>query len=335
MSESLRKLAELFRENNQFVILSHVRPDGDAFGSSIGLALILKAMGKEARVFNEDGPSDAYAYLAGSISVEKTPVEPPVGSPKVIAVDCSTPERLGEHFQGWRVRPDANIDHHPDNPGYAAINWIDSRALATAEIIARTALDLGLPLCAEAAAALYVGILTDTNSFSFRPLRPETLELAATLIRSGADPELLSWRTFRNFSLNRFDLLREILNRTRFAAENRIAFYRLDAGLYAKTGTTSLEVENFLNYLQLVQSVQVAFMVEEIGPQLTRVSLRSIPAIDIRSVAAHFGGGGHRNASGARASLPVVEVEKELLAQILPLLRSPLLSSLEHSLHGN
>ncbi|MDD4932117.1 MAG: bifunctional oligoribonuclease/PAP phosphatase NrnA [Methylacidiphilaceae bacterium] len=323
MSESLRKLAELFQDNSHFVILSHVRPDGDAFGSSIGLALILKAMGKEARVFNEDGPSDQYAYLAGSVSVEKTPVERPPGSWKVVAVDCSTLERLGESFQGWGVRVDANIDHHPDNPGYAEINWIDSRALATAEIVARTALELGFPVRADAAAALYVGILTDTNSFSFRPLRPETLELAAALIRSGADPEMLSWRTFRNFSLNRFELLREILNRTRFAAENRIAFYRLDADLYAKTGTTSLEVENFLNYLQLVQTVQVAFMVEEVGPRVTRISLRSIPAIDVRPVAAHFGGGGHRNASGARAPLPVAEVETQLLEQILPLLRSP------------
>ncbi|WP_018290842.1 bifunctional oligoribonuclease/PAP phosphatase NrnA [Verrucomicrobium sp. 3C] len=322
MPESLRKLAELFQETNHFLVLSHVRPDGDAFGSSIGLALILKAIGKEVRVFNEDGPNEFYAYLAGSVPVDKTPVERPPGSWKVVAVDCSTQERLGASFLGWGVRTDANIDHHPDNPGYAAINWIDSRALATAEMIARMALDLGLPLYAEAAAALYVGILTDTNSFSFRPLRPETLELAATLIRSGADPEMLSWRTFRNFSRNRFDLLREILNRTRFAADNRVAFYRLTVDLYAKTGTTSLEVENFLNYLQLVQTVQVAFMVEEIGPDLTRISLRSIPAIDVRPVAAHFGGGGHRNASGARVSLPVAEAEKQLVEQLFPLLRS-------------
>lgn len=322
MADSLRNLAELLRENSRFAVLSHVRPDGDAFGSSIGLALILKEMGKEVRVFNEDGPSDQYAYLAGSIPVEKTPVEPPPNSLKVVAVDCSTRERLGEGFQRWGMGVDVNIDHHPDNPGYAAINWIDPRALATAELIARTAFELGLPLPAEAAAALYVGILTDTNSFSFRPLRPETLELAAALIRAGADPEALSWHTFRNFSLNRFELLREILNRTRFASENRIAFYRLTADLYTKTGTSSIEVENFLSYLQLVQTVQVAFMVEEVGPTLTRISLRSIPAIDIRPVAACFGGGGHRCASGARASLPVEEVEKRLLAEIVPLLRS-------------
>ncbi|MGD9896185.1 MAG: bifunctional oligoribonuclease/PAP phosphatase NrnA [Candidatus Methylacidiphilaceae bacterium] len=322
MSETLRHLAEFFQTNGSFVVLSHIRPDGDAFGSSSGLALILKAMGKEVRVFNEDGPSDQYAYLAGSVPVEKTPIERPPGSPKVVAVDCSTRERLGESFQAWGVPVDANIDHHPDNPGYAAINLIDSQALAAAELIARTAVELGLPLPADAASALYVGILTDTNSFSFRPLRPETLELAAVLIRAGADPETLSWRTFRNFSLNRFELLREILNRTRFASENRIAFYRLSADLYKKTGTTSLEVENFLNYLQLVESVQVAFMVEEIGPRLTRISLRSIPAIDVRPIAAHFGGGGHRCASGARAPLPVAEVERQLLEQIVPLLRS-------------
>ncbi|QSR83856.1 bifunctional oligoribonuclease/PAP phosphatase NrnA [Methylacidimicrobium sp. B4] len=318
MVESLRSLAALFRENHSFAVLSHIRPDGDAIGSSIGLALILKEMGKKVRVFNEEGPSDPYAYLCGSIPVERTPVEPPADSPKVIAVDCSTPERLGERFLRWGVPVDANIDHHPDNPGYAAINCVEASALATAELLARTALELDLPLRADAASALYVGILTDTNSFSFRPLRPETLELAAALIRAGADPETLSWRTFRNFSLNRFALLREILNRTRFAADNRIAFYRLTADLYAETGTTSLEVENFLSYLQLVETVQVAFMVEEISPQITRMSLRSIPAIDIRPVAARFGGGGHRCAAGARAPLPVEEVEQQLLEAIVP-----------------
>ncbi|VVM04687.1 partial bifunctional oligoribonuclease and PAP phosphatase NrnA, partial [Methylacidimicrobium cyclopophantes] len=299
MPDSLRDLKELFERNGTFVILSHIRPDGDAFGSSIGLALILKAMGKEVCVFNEDGLHDSYAYLARSIPVEKTPLGPPPGRLNVIAVDCSTRERLGENFQRWGISVDGNIDHHPDNPGYATINLIDPQALATAEILARVSRELGLPLPAEAAAALYVGILTDTNSFCFRPLRPETLELAAELIRAGADPEMLSWRTFRNFSLNRFALLREILNRTRFAADNRIAFYRLTADLYAKTGTTSVEVETFLNYLQLVETVQVAFMVEEVGPRLTRISLRSIPSIDVRPVAAQFGGGGHRCAAGA------------------------------------
>lgn len=321
MADSLRTLAGLLRDNDSFVVLSHIRPDGDAFGSSIGLGLILQGMGKRVRVFNEDGPSDQYAHLASSVPVEKTPITPPPDHPKIIAVDCSTRERLGESFLRWGVPVDANIDHHPDNPGYATTNWIDPSALATAEIIARTALDLDFPLSAEAAAALYVGLLTDTNSFSFRPLRPETLELAAALIRAGADPETLSWRTFRNFSIHRFALLREILNRTQFAADNRIAFYRLTAELYTRTGTTSLEVENFLNYLQLVQTVQVAFMVEEIGPELTRISLRSIPAIDIRPVAARFGGGGHRCASGARAPLPAATVEKQLIEAILPRLR--------------
>ncbi len=314
----LQELGGFFRDHDNFVVLSHVRPDGDAYGSSIGLAHILREMGKKVRVLNEDGPSDQYAYLAGSVPVAKTPIEPPPDSPKVIAVDCSIRERLGESFERWGVRVDVNIDHHPDNPGYGTINRIDSGALATAEILARTAMELALPLGAAAASALYVGILTDTNSFSFRPLRPETLELAAALIRAGAKPETLSWRTFRNFSIHRFALLREILNRTRFAADDRIAFYRLTADLYAKTGTKSLEVENFLNYLQLVQTVQVAFMVEEVGPELTRISLRSIPAIDIRPVAARFGGGGHRCASGARAPLPAEEVEKLLLEAILP-----------------
>ncbi|CAB4242541.1 Exopolyphosphatase-related protein [Methylacidimicrobium sp. AP8] len=321
MADSLRRLAALFRENESFLIFSHIRPDGDALGSSIGLASILKEMGKKARVLNEEGANETYAYLSATIAVEKTPVDPPPDSPKVIAVDCSTRERLGETFLRWGVPVDANIDHHPDNPGYAAINCIDPGALATAELLARAALDLGLPLGAEAASAFYVGILTDTSSFCFRPIRPETFELAATLIRAGADPETLSWRTFRNFSIHRFSLLREVLNRTRFAADNRIAFYRLTADLYAKTGTSSLEVENFLSYLQLVQTVQVAFMVEENGPRLTRISLRSSPSIDIRPVAARFGGGGHRCAAGARVPLPAEEVERQLLEAIVPRLQ--------------
>jgi phosphoesterase RecJ-like protein len=321
IKEELDDMRRLLESARRIVVLSHVRPDGDAYGSSLGLAWCLRGLGKEVFVFNEDGVARSYLFLPGAAELIKTPPSPPEACDVVIAVDTSTAERLGASFASWGRRVDINLDHHASNTRYAQWNLVDPEAPASALVCYELARSFGWPCSGQAASCFYVGLLTDTNAFRFCPIRPEVFRRAAELVEAGADPLSLSEGAYRNYSLERFFLLREVLAQTVFVFENRVAYYRLTRSLLEQTGAESVEVENFLNYLQKVATVQVAFMLEEVEPDLTRVSLRSRSPIDVCKIAQRFGGGGHPCASGIRARLPMAEMERRLLSEIQQVLR--------------
>ncbi|CAF0702484.1 Phosphoesterase RecJ domain-containing protein [Candidatus Methylacidithermus pantelleriae] len=321
MNESWDEIGQLFKNARSIVILSHVRPDGDAYGSSLGLAWTLRALGKEVLVCNEDGMARSYRFLPGSEEVVSTPKTAPQGCDIVIAVDTSTQERLGPTFALWNRKVDINLDHHASNTCYGTWNLIDPLAPASALVCYKLLQALGWTCPKEAASCFYVGLLTDTNAFRFCPLSPDVFRMAAELVEQGADPLSLSEGAYRNYSIGQFHLLREILAQTVFAWENRVAYYRLTPALLKQTGAENTEVENFLTYLQKVSTVQVAFMLEELEPNLTRVSLRSRAPIDVCQIAQRFGGGGHPRASGIRARIPMAEMEKLLLEEIRQVLQ--------------
>ncbi|CAI9084632.1 bifunctional oligoribonuclease/PAP phosphatase NrnA [Candidatus Methylacidiphilum fumarolicum] len=313
-------IGTFFKENHSFVILSHCRPDGDAYGSAIGLGLVLKNLGKKVDAYIEEGLLEHFAFLPGA-SILKAPTEvAPDPQTKIITVDCSNIKRPGLFFESWNRPVDLNFDHHIDNTRFATLNVVEPQASSSCEVIFRCIEKLSLPCPKEAAANFYVGLLTDTNAFCFRSFPPETFELAAKLIRLGADPEFLSVCAFRNYPLSRFLLLREVLNQTHFVEEAKIAYYILTTDMYLKTGSNRGEAENFLYYLLMVKSVVVAFMLEELSPNLIRLSLRSSKDFDVRRIASKFGGGGHIRAAGARIKLDLEQAKKTVLSEIKALL---------------
>ncbi|HEY8965406.1 MAG TPA: bifunctional oligoribonuclease/PAP phosphatase NrnA [Candidatus Methylacidiphilales bacterium] len=316
MQPNLDQFRALLAERSRFVVLSHIRPDGDAYGSSLGLALSLKAYGKEVAVYNEDGLLRNYLFLPGKELVSKTPAAAPSADTAIIAVDTSTHERLGETFVAWGRQPDVNIDHHQSNPGFGTINLIDPESPACAQILYDLIEAAGLPCPPEAATNLYAGLMTDTGSFQFRHTTAHTFEVAAGLVTRGADPTAIAQRFYQSTSVESFRLKRDVLAVTKFTHGNRVAYYRLTRDMYASTGARTDEVENFLEQLQVVGSVEVAFMLEEMEGGKTRVSLRSRGRVDVNEIAASLGGGGHRLAAGIRSSLPPDELEAVLLQRI-------------------
>ena len=316
MQPHLDQFRALLAERNRFCILSHIRPDGDAYGSALGLALSLRAYGKEVSVYNEDGLLRNYLFLPGKDLVEKTPVAAPDADVAIIAVDTSTQERLGETFVGWNRQPDVNIDHHQSNPGFGRINLIDAESPACAQILLDLIEAAGLPCPPEAATNLYVGLMTDTGSFQYRHTTAHTFEVAAALVTRGADPTAIAQRFYQSTSVESFNLKREVLGVTKFTHGNRVAHYRLTQAMYASSGARTDEVENFLEQLQVVGTVEVAFMLEEMDGGKTRVSLRSRGTVDVNEIAGRLGGGGHRLAAGIRSSLPPDELEALLLKRI-------------------
>jgi len=316
MKDALSQLKDLVHAHRSFVILSHIRPDGDAYGTSLALALALNALGKKAVVYNQDGLTRNYLFLPGKELIERTPSLAPPADTAILAVDTSTKERLGESFLSWDRVPDLNLDHHPSNPSYGKINIIDGDSPASAQVLYELLEALDYPCPPEAAMNLYVALMTDTGSFRFRQTTARTFEVAADLVTLGADPAEAAQQCFQSSSVERFNLQREVLGVTRFAFGNRVAHYHLTPELYARTGAQSDEVENFLELLQTVTTVEVAFMLEDLDKDVTRVSLRSRGKVDVNAIAAKFGGGGHRLAAGIRSKLPAPELEQRLLSEI-------------------
>jgi phosphoesterase RecJ-like protein len=315
-SNLLTSLRELFDQSRRFVVISHLRPDGDAYGSTLALALSLQAAGKDVQAVNADGLSSLFEFLPGSKNLTTTPLQAPETDRLVIAVDCADQKRLGPCFEKWQRTPDVNIDHHVSNPGYARLNLIDAESPATAQVLYDIITALQLPLTADVAANLYVGLMTDTGNFRYRQTTAYTFEVAARLVAAGADPTDLAQNCYQGFRAERLLLLREVFNAIHFSSQNRIAWFCLGPEAYARSGATPEETEGIIDYLQMVKTVEVAFILESLPDGLTRASMRSRGLIDVQQICREFGGGGHRLAAGLRSSLPPPALEEKLLALI-------------------
>jgi phosphoesterase RecJ-like protein len=319
--EDFAPLQRLVDAHERFLVISHVRPDGDAYGSTLALGLALRGLGKDVKLVNSDGMAELFRFLPGSETLEAATETAPESDRLIIAVDCADRRRLGPAFDSWRRTPDVNIDHHVSNPGYAALNLIDAAAPATAQLLFEIISALRWPLTADIASNLYVGLMTDTGCFRYRQTTARTFAVATELVTAGADPTALSESCYQSFRPERLLLLREVLNALHFREDGRVAWFYLTPETYARSGATPDETEGLIEYLQAVATVEVAFVLEAMPDGLTRASLRSRGTVDVNRICAELGGGGHRLAAGLRARLTLPGLETrllELIAQQLP-----------------
>ena len=158
--------------------------------------------------------------------------------------------------------------------------------------------------------------MTDTGSFRYRQTTAKTLEVAAALIRAGANPTDLAQACYQSYPASRLLLQREVLNTMKFDRQDQIAYFRLTPEMFQRSGAKSEETEGIIESLQCVKTVEVAFVIESLDPQTTRVSLRSRGKVDVQKIASEFGGGGHTLAAGIRSKLPIAELEQKLLEKI-------------------
>jgi phosphoesterase RecJ-like protein len=307
---SFQKLCDC---HERFLVVSHVRPDGDAYGSTLGLALSLRALGKDVVVTNADGLSPLFEFLPGSDGLKAPLAGAPEPDRAIIAVDCADAKRLGAAFDQWQRQPDANIDHHVSNPGYARLNLVDPESPATAQVLCEIISALKWPLTPQVAANLYVGLMTDTGNFRYRQTTARTFEIAARLVSAGADPTDLAEACYQSFRAERLLLIGEVFKAIHFTNRNRVAWFGLTPEMYTLSGAIPDETEGLIEYLQSVKTVEVAFLLESLPDGLTRASMRSRGKVDVQRICREFGGGGHRLAAGLRSKLDPATLEKRLL----------------------
>ena len=317
-SASFEQIGEVLRRHHTFVLLSHVRPDGDAIGSQLALGFALLAAGKSVRMFNEDGLPESLAFLRGSERIERPPAAP-VEAEVVIALDTATRPRLGAgclHAVS-NVKLWLNIDHHISNPRYGDLNLIDATSPATGEILYELILALGLPLPDESRDALYVAVSTDTGSFQYPSTTAKTYDMAADLIRRGLDVGTLNSNTYDNHPYRRLELLRGLLNTLERTPDGLVAHWTLRESTRRELALCADDSEGLIDVIRAIRGVQVAVFFEELPDATSRISMRSKDRrYDVCQIATEFGGGGHCLAAGIRMHMPLDEAKARVLNAI-------------------
>lgn len=295
-----RDLLEAFRSGGRFLLSSHAHPDGDAIGSEVALARLLRGAGSSATIWNADPAPDTCSGVAGEAPIHVGPAPPP-GYPDefdfVVPLECPQLDRTGlEDALG--LLPILNIDHHLGNQLYGRANWVDTEAPAVAEMVMRLARALDLEIDETTATALYLGLSTDTGSFRFANATPRAFEAAAELVRLGARPERVAGWVYESRSPGAVRLLAEMLGTLELHCDEQVASVRLELSMFERAGASQTESEGLIDHPRSIRSVEAVALFRERPEGDVKVSLRSRGRIDVGAIASRRGGGGHRNAAG-------------------------------------
>lgn len=318
MTKAPEDLIKRLRQGHRFLLTSHANPDGDAIGSELGLARILRAHGKSAAIWNRDPTPALYRALPGSDRIH-TGLEPPTGFPEAfdaaVVLECPSLDRTGLES----VLPALsllNIDHHLGNQIYGQVNWVDSGAPAVGEMVYRLAQGLMVPLDRDTATSLYLTLVTDTGGFRFANATPSAFEAAASLVREGAQPEQVSQWLYESYPLPMMRLLGAMLGTLELHAKGAIATAEVTLAMMNAAGASPGDTEGLADYPRSIAGVAAAALIRERESERFKVSLRSRGTFDVEQIARRYGGGGHKNAAGCEVLGNAAEVRRQIVADL-------------------
>jgi phosphoesterase RecJ-like protein len=300
------------------VVASHQRPDGDAIGSAMAMALALGALGKDAIVVTDAIPP---VFLQPFPHVDSIRITPDVTDTfdAAVIMECSELSRTG--VKGLDRSPVMNIDHHPGNTGYGAVNWVDESAAACGEMAFALIAALGAPLTRDVATHIYLAILTDTGSFHFSHLSPRTYDIARRCVEAGADPQWIARTHYDSNSLSRVRIFGAVMNGMVIVDEGRVALLAITRQTMTDLGGTSDDLEGLINFPLTVKDIEAVAFFKEIGDLDWRVSLRSKGPVDVGAIARWLGGGGHTNAAGCSVKGTLDTVQKQFAESLADAIR--------------
>ena len=313
-ADSMALALDVVQKAETVVIAGHIDPDGDAVGSSLGLALILKRLGKEVVVYNRDAVPYSYEFLPGAeLFVDHLPEVCDL----LCLLDCSELERAGRKLVEWRgYKKSLCIDHHLTAVSAADINIVYPQACATGELIYELALCLDPGFRLDVAVNLYTAILTDTGSFRYSNSTPSSFAIAGDLVARGVEPWSVAQEVYESHPVGRIKLLGRVLETLRISSSGKAAAVWITQQMFDETGTNSEFSDGLVNYPRSIAGVEVAFTAREIGSEEYKLSFRSRGTVNVAALAAEFGGGGHHNAAGCLLQGPLPELIERVFAII-------------------
>lgn len=306
----LSQVVELIEAKRKFAITSHVRPDGDSLGSSLGLCWLLRALDKDVEVIMRDPVPHAYQQLPGAKEVRVTPrVDDDYHA--VFVIECSDIDRPG--LIDLEKQFVVNIDHHSTTALFGKINWIDSTASAVGEMVYNLCKATGVRVTKEIAECVYTALITDTGSFHYSNTTERTFKVASELMKTGLKPAKTAEAVFASYPWSRIQLMGAVLSTARRDSTGRVAFLRHSLEMQHSAAASDEDADGFVNYPLTVEEVEAVAMLKESEPGVYRTSLRSKGDVNVAKVAEKFGGGGHRNAAGCTLRGTWEEAEEKLI----------------------
>jgi phosphoesterase RecJ-like protein len=316
-SSDPRPAVERLGRARRLLLTSHRRPDGDAIGSELALAELALALGGEARIINRDPAPTGLAELPGydRVAVSETlPADLEDRFDLVVTLECPDLDRAG--FEGLDRLPILNIDHHPDNPCFGEVNYLDASSPAVGEMVWKMFEAAGLSPSADAATNTFVALSTDTGDFRYSNATSRAFRAAAAMVDAGADPARVADWIHGRRTRSSVRLLGEALRTLSFECDGALASLHLDPDAFARCKAQPTDSEDIINHPRSITGVRAVALFKQWEPGLVHVSLRSKGAVDVRRVAALFGGGGHHNAAGCTLEGSLESVRRRLIPEL-------------------
>jgi phosphoesterase RecJ-like protein len=309
--------AERLRSATRALLTSHRRPDGDALGSELALADLAAKLGTQTVIVNRDPEPPSLSELPGIHEVVVADTLPngfPIEFDLVVTLECPELDRAG--FDGLDRLPILNIDHHPANPLFGETNYVDEDAPAVGEMVWRMFRAAGVQPSPEAATNAHVALTTDTGDFRYSNATRRAFEAAAEMVDAGADPtRIADWVHGRRTAAS-IRLLGEALQTLTLEFDGRLAIIQLDQSAFARSKAQPTDSEDIINHPRSIAGVQAVAFFKQWEPGVVHISLRSKGQVDVRTVAARFGGGGHANAAGCRVEGKLEDARARVTAEL-------------------
>jgi bifunctional oligoribonuclease and PAP phosphatase NrnA len=296
----LEAAAAFIEQHDDFLVVSHIQPDGDAASSTYVTGWILEQLGKSYTLINEGSMPAKFASLWGSDRVLNLSIEAPNRTySHVISVDCADFSRIGKVSTLFDDQVQLlNIDHHPTNDQFGTCHLIKHDAAATVQILYDLAVEMNITPSLQFGECIYTGLLTDTGGFRYSNTSPEVLQIGADLLKLGVRGSVIAEEVLERVTFSQIVLLQMALSTLSFAHQQKIAWLSVSAEDLLQSGASNEDLDGLVNYPRNVEGVEVGMLFKEKEPGVVKVSLRSAGKVDVAQIAQHFSGGGHVRASG-------------------------------------
>ncbi len=312
---------EFLSSGSSFALTTHINSDGDGLGCQSALARALLAMGKKVRILNPTRIEHTYAYLVEgldlAIAADRAEADSllPADCDRSVILDVSTRRRTGAMDELFRARdlPELVIDHHVSSEYDGSLCYIFPDSGSTGEVLYELLSAMGAPIDSAIATALYTAIYTDTGGFANTATSARNMEIAASLVRQGADPVRIYDRLHQQHPLGRYRLMGRMMDGIRSLAGGRINAFTISRAMFRETGTGREHTEGFVNLGLNIAGSEVAILMTEVDEFCCKISFRSKGRYDVNALAGLFGGGGHHNAAGATIQEPLAVIQPRIL----------------------
>lgn len=297
---TIKEMADWCRAHDDFIVMTHARPDGDAYGCALAATLALRTIGKRAFPACYDPVETKYRFLPLSdefVDANHMPYKPQTA----LAVDCGDDDRPKEELKTvFYSCPDkAAIDHHATNIGFGDLTYLEGEAAAAGELIFKLIKELNIPFTKEMATCIYTAVATDSGNFSFKDTSAQSFETAAECVKAGIDIEYLSRTLFRQRTFAKTKLIALALSNIVMSKKGYVAAVMITDEMFAEAGAERPDSHSIVNYMNEIDGVKVGILCEQ-NKDGVKISFRSGDGTDVSVLAQQFDGGGHKAASGGR-----------------------------------